>query len=172
MIYVVREIATVEGTELTYFYVEMWRNRGLFIAGFAPDLEDEIMIQLRTEQEVIVTNEEGHWKTTAGDFIDPATRSRDMRIPDPEWERETEAVDVVPIISAKVLAYWNRARARGDAGNHSSRPDRVHPGTRGGKPVKRNDDGEHQIKRDLSDPKGVLSTPDVQALLDTPVEVR
>ena len=171
MIYVVREISTVEGTELTYFYVEMWRNRGLFVAGFDPDLEDEIMIQLITEEDVIVENEAGHWKTTAGDFIDPDI-PRDRRVHEPDWEREAVEVDVVPIISEKIFGYWNRARARGDAGNHSSRPDRVHPGTRGGKPVKRNETPGTQIKRDLSDPKGVLSTPDVQVLLDTPVEVR
>lgn len=128
MIYVAREIATVEGTILTYFLVEMWRNRGLFVAGFDPDLVDEFLMQLTA----------------------------------------SEDVDLVPIISGNIFARWGRADARGERGDHTA--DRGKPGTRAGQPTK-NNTGE-LIKRDLSDPKGVLATADVMALLNEPIEVR
>ena len=134
MIYVAREIATVEGTILTYFLVEMWRNRGLFVAGFDPDLVDEFLMQL-----------------DAG-MLDP----------------DGDPIDLVPTISGNIFARWGRADARGERGDHTA--DRGKPGTRAGQPTK-NNTGE-LIKRDLSDPKGVLATADVMALLNEPIEVR
>jgi hypothetical protein len=148
MIYVVREIATVEATILTYFLVEMWRNRGLFLAGFEADLADEFMMQLYAEYTQRVVGGDG-------EPVEP-----------PEFEIVT--VDLVPIISGNIFAYWGRAQARGDTGDHTS--DWTKPGKRNGKPIKNN--SRELIKRDRSDPKSVLATSEVQALLNVPIEVR
>ena len=147
MFYKIIEVSTDKASGHTYVLVRFWRDKAALDAGKPPDRTNDFLMQLRPTGERVVTNAQGWPKRKSdGKFIDPKTL--DPAKPDPEWERETVDRDLPTQIKANIEAYWERAEAKNYPADHHNQ----------------------RIKRDLSDPYGVLARPDVTALEGVAVE--
>ena len=146
MLYKIVEVSTDKSSGHTYVLVHFWRRKADQKAGKPPARINDFLMQLRPTGVRVVTNIQGWRKRKDGVFVDPATLGPEK--PEPEWERETHDRDLPTEIKANIEAYWRRAEAKG------------YPG----------DQTDSRIKRDNSDPHGVLARPDVVALRDAKVE--
>ncbi len=165
MIYKISEISTVKDSSLTYVLVDFWANRQSLRGGDPPVLTNDFLMQLQTTSIRIITNEEGWLKATDGTFIDPATLTPDD--PQPEWERETVPRDVAAEIKDNISGYWQRAVESQLTGDHTANP--TNPFYKKGKIVPQKG-STPPVKRDQSDPKGILAKQDIQDLIGIEIE--
>ncbi|KKN25020.1 hypothetical protein LCGC14_0889020 [marine sediment metagenome] len=140
MFYKIVEVSTDKASGHTYVLVHFWRRKADQKAGKPPDRINDFLMQLRPTGERVVTNAQGWLKRKDGVFVDLATLGPEK--PEPEWERETFDRDLPAEIKANIEAYWERAEAKGYPPDHANA----------------------SIRRDNSDPHGVLARPDVVAL--------
>ncbi len=146
MIYKIVEVSTDKASGHTYVLVHFWRRKADARANKPPRRVNDFLMQLRPTGVRVVTDANGWFKRKDGVFIDPETL--DPEVPEPEWERENYDRDVPAEIRANIEAYWERAEAKDFPAEHS----------------------DPRIKRDNSDPHGVLARPDVAALKGAKVE--
>lgn len=147
MFYKIVEVSTSKASGHTYVLVHFWRDKAAFDAEKPPDRINDFLMQLRSIGQRVVTNAEGWPKRKAdGKFVDPGTLGPDKL--QPEWERETFGRNLPAEIKANIEAYWQRAEAGKFPADHT----------------------DSRIRRDESDPHGVLARPDVQVLTTVEVE--
>ncbi|UCE90798.1 MAG: hypothetical protein JSV90_05020 [Methanobacteriota archaeon] len=148
----IKEIATVEGTPLTYVYIEIWRTKADHDAGAPPVGNNDFHMQLQAEGERV-------HKNAAGQVVDLASGSTypPDRVPEGvELVKETFQVDVPQVIKENIEAYLTR-RIRRD---------------RTRRPLPEKHANREGTNRSQDDPAGVLHRGDVQALVGVGVEVR
>ena len=146
MFYQIVEVSTDKASGHTYVLVHFWRDKADQVKGKPPDRVNDFLMQLRPTGERVVTDGNGWYKRLSdGVFIDPTKLADDDAT---KWEWETYDRDLPAEVKANIEAYWERAEAKG------------YPG----------DQADPRIKRDDSDPYGVLARPDVGALKDTVVD--
>lgn len=146
MFYKIVELANAKKTGHLYVLVHFWPDKKAY--GKPPVLINDFLMQLRPTSTQVVTDDRGYLRTVSGRWVRVGARVQDY--PDDPWERETVDVDLVGGIKGNIEAYWRRAQARGEEGDHSA------PAFR-------------SIERDNKDPHGVLK-PEVVALRGAEVE--
>jgi hypothetical protein len=113
MRYEVRKCEKAEGrgTNTYYLLVDVFDTA-------AGDYTEDFVIQRRATSRRIVTNRDGHLKTTSGTFIDPDS----LQIGNEhEWEYETVAVDLAAEFRSVIEASIRRKDAAGRTGSTDTR---------------------------------------------------
>jgi hypothetical protein len=149
MFYKIVEIATAERVCETYVLVHFWETEQDVTRGNPPVLINDFIMGLRPTATRLKEGLE-------------ATNGVEVR---PE-DLETVERDVPGEMRENILAYWQRATAKGWRGDHSAAGARTtQPFSENGCVLRR--EGAkitEPIERDQSDPHGILERPDVQAL--------
>ncbi len=148
MFYKIVELANAKKTGHVYLLVHFWYNGGAYRRGEPPILINDFLMQLRPTATHLVTDSGGRVRTQSGEWV--RVGARVVEDPEDPWEREVVDRPLVAEIKANIAAYWRRAQARGDVGNHSL-------------------PAFAAIERDDKDPNKVLK-PDVKALVGIGIE--
>lgn len=147
MFYRIAEVSTDGASGLTYVLVEFWPDRVAFERGDVPVLINDFLMQLWPTGQRIVRRADGWLKLLDGSFVDPNVGAT-LEIVSDQFERETVDRNLPAEIRVNIEAYWKRAQARGDRGSKT----------------------DLRIRRDESDPHGVLARADVVALRGAEIE--
>lgn len=145
---------TVKGTDLTYVLVRYFASDGDTV----PTLVEDHLMQLADVGMRIVTDANGFLGLTDGSFVDPAKIDRETQSK-LDFLREDYKEDVFAVMEAAFLQRWAVAVEKKHSGDWTG--DAAKPALVDGKPQPQ---GHQKIALDQSDPKGVLSRPDVIAI--------
>ena len=144
MYYRIVEVSTaLPPADHTYIVVEFWRSRADFEASEPAVLVNDFLMALRSTRLQVDTDDLGRFKTASGQWTpalpDGNRPSEDENDP---WSWVDVEIDVGAKVHKNIVAYYERAQARGDRGSKVDR----------------------RIERDQADPHKVLARADVKAL--------